>query len=66
MMKRLLPAVLCVLLTGCVPMIIMKSMDRDNYSKYVQTTNQLNLDREKSHLEPVRVMTFDEWRGKQP
>lgn len=48
--------------TGCVPMIIMRSMDHDHYSQYVETTNQLNTDREKSHLEPLHVLTFDEWK----
>ena len=52
-----------LLITGCVPMMIMNSFDHDNYLKYVQTTNQLNTDREKSGLEPVRVIPFDEWRG---
>lgn len=45
-------------------MIIMDSMDHDNYSKYVQATNSLNTDREKSQLAPVHVMTFAEWKGK--
>ena len=61
--RCLAPITLC-LFTGCVPMIIMNSMDRDNYSKYVQATNQLNTDREKSGLQPVHVLTFEEWKGK--
>ena len=60
------PFVLTVLLvasTGCVPMMIMKSLDRDHYSEYVQATNKLNTEREQAGLTPVEVMTFEEWRG---
>jgi hypothetical protein len=41
----------------------MKSRDRSSYSGYVQATNQLNTDREKSGLQPITVMTFEQWRG---
>ena len=36
---------------------------REHYSQYVEATNALNTDREKSNLAPVHVMTFDEWQG---
>jgi len=54
---------LCMALTGCVPHMIMKSQDRGKYSEYVQETNRLNTEREKSGLSPIHVMGFDEWRG---
>ncbi len=50
-------------LQGCVPMIVMHSMDRQHYSDYVVQTNQLNFQREKAGLKPVNVMTFDQWKG---
>ena len=50
-------------LQGCVVSRIMNSQDRKNYSDYVLQTNQLNTDREKAGLPPVKVMTFDEWHG---
>lgn len=59
----LLLAPCTLLLAGCVPSMIMKHRDRSSYSDYVQSTNQLNTDREKSGLAPVPVMTFDQWRG---
>lgn len=61
--KILLLAALTAMCTGCIPMIIMKSQDRDHYSTYVQETNRLNTEREQAGLAPVKVMTFDEWRG---
>ena len=64
MKLKILSLLLILPLTGCVPMIVMHSMDHDNYSKYVQATNTLNTDREEHNLAPVHVMTFDEWKGK--
>jgi hypothetical protein len=64
-MKPLLTVLLLIgiLSTGCVPKMIMNSMDHDKYSEYVQNTNHLNLEREKAGLKPIPVMTFNEWRG---
>jgi hypothetical protein len=62
--KTLIIAVLvCPFLNGCVPQIIMKSQDRQHYSEYVTETQRINLEREKANLAPVKVMTFNEWRG---
>jgi hypothetical protein len=60
-----IPQLLCIALalTGCVPQMILKSQDRGKYSEYVQETNRLNTEREKSGLTPIHVMGFDEWRG---
>lgn len=63
MKLSILSLVLALSVTGCIPMIIMNSQDHDHYSQYVITTNQLNTDREKNHLAPLHVMTFDEWKG---
>jgi hypothetical protein len=54
---------LAVTLQGCVPMIVMNSMDHQHYSDYVTQTNQLNFQRQKAGLQPVPVMTFDQWKG---
>lgn len=48
---------------GCVADIVMKSQDRQHYSEYITETQRLNLEREKAKLTPVKIMTFDEWRG---
>ena len=62
-MKKLLLAFLIAtpLLQGCVINRLITQDDRINYSQYVETTNKLNLDREKAGLQPIHVMTFDEW-----
>jgi hypothetical protein len=52
------------LLQGCVAQIVMKSQDRQHYSEYVTETQRINLEREKANLQPQKIMTFDEWRGK--
>jgi hypothetical protein len=52
-----------LMLQGCLASIIMNSQDRKNYSDYVTHTDQINTDREKAGLQPVKVMTFDEWHG---
>ena len=64
MKLTILLSLAAVLLTGCVAQMVTNSMDHDKYSQYVQETNRLNTEREKSNLAPVHVMTFDEWRGK--
>ncbi len=56
-------ALVCPLLNGCVPYIIMNSQDRQHYSEYVTETQRLNLEREKANLAPLAIMTFKEWRG---
>lgn len=63
--KNTLPllVMLAALLEGCVADIVMKSQDRQHYSEYVTETQRLNLEREKAKLTPVKVMTFEEWRG---
>jgi hypothetical protein len=54
---------LAVTLQGCVPTIVMNSMDHQHYSDYVTQTDQLNFQREKAGLKPVPIMTFDQWKG---
>ena len=51
------------LLQGCIAQTIMTSQDRQHYSEYVTETQRINLEREKAHLVPEKVMTFNEWRG---
>lgn len=60
-----LPLLLCIALLcgGCVPRMIMRSQDQEHYSHYVEETQKLNLERKKAKLEPVKVMTFQEWSG---
>lgn len=60
----LLSITAAVLCSGCVAQMVMNSQDRQHYSDYVHSTDELNTDREKSQLAPVHVMTFEEWRGK--
>jgi len=50
-------------LPGCVPYMVMNSMDHQHYSDYVVQTEQINTTREESHLQPEPVMTFAEWKG---
>jgi hypothetical protein len=51
------------LLIGCVPTIVMNSMDHQHYSDYVVQTEQINTTREENHLAPEPIMTFQEWKG---
>ena len=57
--------VVAISVSGCVPMIVMHSMDRQHYSDYVVKTEQINLERQKDGLQPVQVMTFKQWHGNQ-
>lgn len=50
-------------LPGCVPMIVMNSMDHQHYSNYVVKTEQINTDREEHGLPPEKTMTFNEWKS---
>jgi hypothetical protein len=50
-------------LPGCVPQMVMNSMDHQHYSDYVVKTEQINLDRQKAGLQPVAIMTFGQWKG---
>ncbi len=61
--KLLTVGLMSIALQGCVPMIVMHSMDRQHYSDYVVQTNNLNFQREKAGLKPVTVMTFEQWKG---
>lgn len=54
---------LAVTLQGCVPELVMNSMDHQHYSDYVTSTEQINFEREKAGLQPTPIMTFDEWKG---
>lgn len=64
-MKKLIALTLLVVsFTGCVPKMIMNRFEQEDYSKYVQETNRLNLEREKSGLPREQVMTYQEWSGK--
>ena len=51
------------LLPGCVPYMVMNSMDHQHYSDYVVQTEQINTTREENHLSPEPIMTFAEWKG---
>jgi hypothetical protein len=50
-------------LAGCVPYMVMNSMDHQHYSDYVVQTEQINTTREENHLEPEPIMTFAQWKG---
>jgi hypothetical protein len=54
---------LAMTLQGCVPAMVMKSMDHEHYSDYVTKTEQINFEREKAGLQPTPIMTFDQWKG---
>lgn len=54
----LLAILLACLSSGCA---LMHASDHEHYSKYVQHTNELNVQREKASLAPIHVLTFDEW-----
>jgi hypothetical protein len=54
---------LAVTLQGCVPQLVMNSMDHEHYSDYVTKTEQINYERQKSGLQPVQIMTFQQWKG---
>jgi hypothetical protein len=41
----------------------MSSMDHDHYSDYVTRTEQINYERQKANLQPVPIMTFEQWKG---
>jgi hypothetical protein len=63
-MKRLAFAIgVIALLPGCVPMIVMNSLDHQHYSEYVTKTEQLNFERQKDGFQPEPIMTFDQWKG---
>lgn len=78
-MKKLIliiPVVLAPLLfTGCLVAAIGAGVGavkygnakhRDAYAKYRTEAEKNNTDREKSGLQPVKVLTFDEWvKGKE-
>lgn len=53
---------LAVTLQGCVPQLVMNSMDHEHYSDYVTKTEQINFERQKAGLQPTPIMTFDEWK----
>lgn len=53
------------LLQGCIAQRIMDSEDRKNYSEYRMQAERLNTEREKAGLAPQKILTFDEWRGKE-
>jgi len=38
------------------------SKTKDEYNKYVLGMQQVNLDREKAHLKPEKIMTYDEYK----
>ncbi len=50
-------------LPGCVPYMVMSSMDHQHYSDYVVQTEQINTTRQENHLAPDPIMTFAEWKG---
>ena len=60
----LLLGVFLIFFSGCVPQVIMNSMDRDHYSEYLQEADKTNLEREKAGLPRQSPMTFNEWSGK--
>ncbi|MDE8347430.1 MAG: hypothetical protein POH28_14850 [Acidocella sp.] len=57
---------LAAALSGCVPYIVMNSMDHQHYSDYVIATQKLNTTREENHLQPEPIMTFRQWDGTDP
>lgn len=59
----LLVPVSALALSGCVPQMVMNSMDHQHYSDYVTKTEQINYEREKSGLAPTPIMTFSQWKG---
>jgi hypothetical protein len=61
--RLLLLSALTASLAGCVPYMVMNSMDHQHYSDYVVQTEQLNTTREENHLAPDPIMTFAEWKG---
>jgi hypothetical protein len=50
-------------LPGCVPYMVMSSMDHQHYSDYVVQTEQINTTRQENKLPPDPIMTFAEWKG---
>lgn len=55
--------IFAVTLQGCVPEMVMNSMDHQHYSDYVVKTEQINVQRQEAGLAPVKIMTFDQWKG---
>lgn len=58
-----LPVILAMTLSGCIPQMVLNSEDHQHYSDYVTQTQQLNFEREKAGLKPDPIMTFDQWKG---
>lgn len=52
-----------ITLQGCVPEMVMNSMDHQHYSDYVVKTEQINTQRQEAGLAPIKIMTFKEWKG---
>ena len=62
-------ALAATLLQGCLASgliamnSVMKSHEHQRYEEYVNETQRINLERQKSNLPPEKIMTFKQWKG---